>query len=323
MARERNTNLDVLRCVAMLCIVLCHVYQHDKAIVQETATRDFLFLNLIRWHVDVFLCLSGWFGMKFSLKKFGKIWGVMAFYSGISIAIGRFVLGDATPIKIDGGWFGNAYLCLLLIVPFLNAGIEGLLLRGVKLAWMAWFGFAAMITINWISPTAYFGISAWDIHSHTLVNMVYVYFTARIFKLTGLMEHVRGWHVCVAVIVFVGGCLVLGNRRTDYIAPYTVAMAIAMLALFEKFLKVPAWLGRLCVWISPSMFGVYLLHGPTSFGKYFHRVPLRFLVEHGVSPELAIVISAFICFGFCLMLDLFRRYSLRGIIRLNEFRLKN
>ena len=186
--------------------------------------------------------------------------------------------------------------------------------KGAKVAWLAWLGFAVMITINWISPTAYFGISAWDIHSHALVNMVYVYFTARLFKLTGLMEHVRGWHVWVAVVVFVGGCLVLGNWRTDYIAPYTIAMTVAMLALFEKFIKVPAWLGRLCVWMAPSMFGVYLLHGPTSFGKLFHRVPLQFMVEHGFSPELAIVIAAVACFAICLALDLVRRYSLRGIM---------
>ena len=312
--KERNANLDVLRCVAMFAIVLCHVYQHDKAIVPQTSSRDFLFLNLIRWHVDAFLCLSGWFGMKFSLKKFGKIWGLMAFYSVVSIIVGRLIMGAATPIKIDGGWFGNAYLCLLLIVPFLNAGIEGLVARGAKVAWLAWRGFAAMITINWISPTAYFGISAWDIHSHTLVNMVYVYFTARLFKLTGIMECVRGWHVWVAVVVFVGGCLALGNWRTDYIAPYTIAMAIAMLVLFEKFIKVPAWLGRLCVWMAPSMFGVYLLHGPTSFGKLFHCVPLQFLVERGFSPELAIVIAAVACFAICLTLDLLRRYSLRGIM---------
>ena len=144
--------------------------------------------------------------------------------------------------------------------------------------------------------------------------MVYVYFTARLFKMTGIIDCVRMWHVWGAVVVFIGGCLVLGNWRTDYIAPYTIAMALALLVLFEHFIVLPRWLCRLCVWMAPSMFGVYLLHGPTSFGKLFHRVPLQFLVERGFSPELAIVIAAVACFLICLVLDLVRRYSLHGIM---------
>ena len=274
----------------------------------------FLFLNLIRWHVDAFLALSGWFGMKFTLKKFGKLWGLVAFYSLVTILVGRFWRGVKTPFCVDGGWYGNTYLCLLLIVPFLNAGIEGLADKGAKTAWLAWCGFAVMVFFNWISRNCYFGILAWGVYSQTLVNMVFVYFTVRLFRLTNMMEYVKRWHIVATAIVFVLGCLVLGNSRTDYIAPYTIAMALALLVLFEHFIVLPRWLCRLCVWMAPSMFGVYLLHGPTSFGKLFHRVPLQFLVERGFSPELAIVIAAVACFLICLVLDLVRRYSLRGIM---------
>lgn len=313
-AMKRNENLDVFRCLAMFAIVLCHVYQHDKEIVPQSTTRDFLFLNLIRWNVDAFLALSGWFGMKFTLKKFGKIWGLMAFYSVVSILVGRLIMGVTTPIKIDGGWFGNAYLCLLLIVPFLNTGIEGLVGKGVMTAWLAWSGFAAMVFVNWLSRNSYFGILAFDVQSHTLVNMVFVYFTVRLFRLTNMVGRVKRWHLAVAGGAFVVGCVIFGNARTDYIAPYTIAMALALLVFFERFIILPQWLCRVCVWIAPSMFGVYLLHEPSCFGRFFHRVPLQFLVEHGFSPELAIVIAAVACFAICLALDLMRRYSLRGII---------
>lgn len=310
--KKRNANLDVLRCFSMFLVVLVHSYQFGEY-WHASWGLDFLYLLLIRWQVDAFLALSGWFGMKFSLKKFGKLWGLVAFYSVISIVVGRLVMGVATPIKIDGGWFGNAYLCLMLIVPFLNAGIEGLVAKGSKVAWMAWLGFAAMITINWISPTAYFGISAWDIHSHSLVQMVFIYFTVRLFKLTGIIKHVRLWHVLVTMGIFVIGCLVLGTWRTDYIAPYVVAMAVAMLVLFERFLKFPECVGRLCVWMAPSMFGVYLLHG-LSFGKTFLRAPAHYLAGRGVPPALVIFLSAVACFAICFVFDLARRYSLHGII---------
>lgn len=316
---NRNVNLDVFRCLAMFAIVLCHVYQHDTAIVAISPERDFLFRNLIRWAVDAFLCLSGWFGIKFTLKKFGKLWCLVAFYSVVSIVVGRFWMGVPTPIRVDGAWYANTYLCMLLAAPFLNAGIEGLVAKGVKAAWLAWSGFAAMVFINWVSRNCYFGILAWDVYSHTLVNMVFVYFTVRLFRLTNMIEHVKRWHLAVTGVVFVSGCLVLGNSRTDYIAPYTIAMSLALFILFERFIVLPQGLCRLCVWMAPSMFGVYLLHGPTSFGKLFHRVPLQFLVERGFSPELAIVIAAVVCFVICLALDLMRRYA---IIRLKGFKVE-
>ena len=319
---NRNANLDVFRCLAMFAIVLCHVYQHDTAIVAVSPERDFLFRNLIRWAVDAFLCLSGWFGIKFTLKKFGKLWGLVAFYSVVSIVVGRFWMEVPTPIRVDGAWYANTYLCLMLVVPFLNAGIEGLAAKGDRTAWLAWSGFAVMIFINWVSRNCYFGILAWDVYSHTLVNMVFVYFSVRLFRLTNMIEYVKRWHLVAVGGAFVLGCLILGNSRTDYIAPYTIAMALSLFVLFERFIVLPRWLCRLCAWMAPSMFGVYLLHGPTSFGKLFHRVPLQFLVERGFSPELAILIAAVACFVICFLLDLVRRYSLRGIMRFRGFGLK-
>ena len=64
---------------------------------------------------------------------------------------------------------------------------------------------------------------------------------------------------------------------------------------------------RLCVWMARAMFGVYLLHGPSSFGKLFHRVPLRSLVEHGVNPTMSIVLASVTCFVLCFAIELIRR----------------
>ena len=173
----RNYNLDVLRCLAMFAIVVTHVYQHDTALAPCTFVNDLLFLLLIRWHVDVFLSFSGWFGIKFSPQKFLKIWGLVAFYSLISIVVGRCLLHKPTPFKIDGGWFGNAYLCLMLIAPVLNAAIDNLVEKGRKTAWLAWGGVAAVMTICWASQNFYLGIGSWGIMSHSLSQMIYIYLT--------------------------------------------------------------------------------------------------------------------------------------------------
>lgn len=187
--RNRNANLDVFRCLAMFLVVLGHVWQHGGAF-DKTPTNEMLICGGLRWHVDAFLALSGWFVM-----------------------------------------------------------ITGAL----------------------------------------------VFFVCRHGASEALMQ------------------------RVSYLAPHVIAMAVAMLVLFDRFVKCPNWLGRLCVRLAPSMFGIYLLHEPSCFGRIFHRVPLQFLVERGFSPELAILIAAVACFVICFLLDLVRRYSLRGIMRFRGF----
>lgn len=311
MGTQRNASLDALRCFAMLAIVLCHVYQHNTSIVPATSTKDMLFLLLIRWHVDVFVGLSGWFGVKFSAKKFFKIWGLMAFYSVVSIFVGRIVMGNNTPLRIDGGWFGNTYLCFLLVAPFINAAIENLVSKGSRQAWLAWAGFAVMMICNWVSRNCYFGILAWDVFSHSLVQMVFVYFTVRLLRLTDVLHHIRWRHVCIAVLAFVMGCIVFGKARTDYIAPYTIAMAIALIVIFDRYMHFPQWANRAFVRIAPLMFGVYLIHEPSSFGKLFHQIPLSFLIDCGINPIVSIILSAVVCFGVCMSVEVVRKQILR------------
>lgn len=309
---KRNANLDVFRCLAMFLIALWHVYQHG--VYHQTAVAlSIAFYGLTLWHVDAFLALSGWFGIRFSMPKFGRLFALIAFYSAVSILIGRFVLGEPTRIAITGGWYGNTYLCLMLIAPLINAGIDGLRQQGSRALVLAWCGFATVIFVNWLSGNPYVSLTAYDVGPFSLVQMVFVYFTVRVVRLTELSKHIRLWHIGLAVLVFVAGTLVIRGEggRANYLAPHVILMAVAMFILFEKFVRVPAWLGRICVWMAPSMFGVYLLHEVTSFGKAFHRVPVQFLADAGLPPALVIIVSAGICFCICLFVDQIRILVLR------------
>lgn len=301
----RNAGLDVLRCGAMFLIVLQHTFVYCGC--QRCGVLEFLFNLLIIWHVDLFIAFSGWFGMRFSLKKAWKLWGMMAFYSLLSIGVGRMVLHVETPFGITGGWYGNTYLCLLLIVPLLNAGIEGLLSKGSRAAWLAWGGFAFVIFVNWFSRNSYIGLLAYDVTQFTLVQMVFIYFTVRLVRLTGIAEKFRCWQLIGTMVLFVLCAGFVRADRTTYLAPYVIAMAIAVLIVFERYVRIPSWLGRLGVLAAPSMFGVYLLHETTSFGREFFRRPYGIFVDSGCSPGVAVFLSAVVCFVLCVSLDCVRR----------------
>lgn len=298
----RNVSLDVFRCLSMFAIVLGHAYKHRTG-VDASQLMDVVYGLFLMWHVDAFLSLSGWFGVRFAVKKFLKLWCLIAFYSVISILVGRLFLGEVTRLGITGGWYGNTYLCLMLVSPLLNAGVEGLAVKGKKVLAFAWCGFAVVMWVNWLSGNSYLSLVAYDIGPCSLVQMVFVYVTVRVVRLTGLNAHVRLWHLAVILVAFIGGCLILPYNRTNYIAPHVVAMAVALLLFFEKFARIPDWIGRICVWAAPSMFGVYLIHEVSSYGKMFHRMPVEWLLNHGTSPAISIFCGAAFCFLICLMLE--------------------
>lgn len=135
----------------------------------------------------------------------------------------------------------------------------------------------------------------------------------RLIRLTKVYEFIKLRYIALAAVVFLLACLILGRSRTDYIAPYTIAMSISLFMLFERYLRFPNWLCRVCSWAAPSMFGVYLAHGPTSFGKMLHMLPLDFLIQNGVTPSIAIVLSALVCFMVCFIIENIRRYSLVAV----------
>ena len=305
--KERNANLDVFRCLVMFLIVLGHSQQHGAW--SDVRWMNTVFMTFVCWHVDAFLSLSGWFGVRFSCQKFWRLWAVIAFYSAVSIAVGRFVLGEATPLRISGGWYGNTYLCLMLVAPLLNAGIDSLASKGNKHLWSAWAGFAAVIWINWLSRNSYIGMLAYDIQPFSLVQMVFVYFTMRVVRLTNLLQKVRLWHCAFALGAFALGAFA-DFTRTNYLAPYVMIMALAMFILFERFIRLPACVGRLAVWAAPSMFGVYLIHEVSSYGQFLHRVPSRWLSSLGLSPWLCVLGAALFCFVLCIVLDALRRNAI-------------
>lgn len=308
---KRNVNLDVLRCGAMFLIVLEHVYQHGT-FYNISKWFDFAFWTLILWHVDTFIALSGWFGIKFSLKKFARLYGTIAFYSIVSFTVGRYCLGITVPFRITGGWYGNTYLCLMLVVPLLNEGINGLVAKGARFAWYAWLGFAVVMFVNWMSGNSYISLVAYDIGPFSLVQMVFVYFTVRLARLTDVAKMIRWQHIVLVMIFYCCAAVVLPSR-TNYIAPHTIAMAVAMLTLFEKYVKAPKWLEHVAVWAAPSMFGVYLLHEVTCFGKSFHRVPVEWMTRCACPPAMAIVFGAIVCFLACIIVDWLRR-EIAGVI---------
>ena len=73
----RNGNIEAYRCLLMLLIVQYHYA--ELLYPTSNAFWNILFTAFIFWHVDGFVAISGWFGIRFTWNKFLKLWGMITF----------------------------------------------------------------------------------------------------------------------------------------------------------------------------------------------------------------------------------------------------
>lgn len=114
---------------------------------------------------------------------------------------------------------------------------------------------------------------------------------------------------------------------TSYDAPHVWLFAICLVYHFATRVGVPNRMSRLVAFLAPSMFGVYLLHDTTSFGKMLYICPQKWLAANSTLHPIAIIFtSAIICFVICFVADVVRRLLLivihkpveRGLAAIDE-----
>lgn len=139
----RNSSLELLRILCMFFIVFHHFmlncafpkYEVDALNGSDVALGTALTLNgFFCIAVNCFILITGYFGLKFKVRGFFKLFFVCAFYALLGYLlhlyldgshIGRSVL-DYSLFALSNSrwWFINCYLVLFFTAPLLNIGIE-------------------------------------------------------------------------------------------------------------------------------------------------------------------------------------------------------
>lgn len=322
--KVREQGIEFFRCLLMFMIVLYHCTKFG--IFSEcNEWWMFCFTALLLWHVDGFVAISGWFGIRPTLVKFMRLYGVVLFYSIISFGYvtlksGSFALRN---FELTGGWFVGAYLALMMIAPILNAAVDGLVAKSKRVFWSAWALAFAMMTLSWIPGHLFSAVAPSGISGGTIFTFGFVYFTARGLKRV-IEKPVPAW-----IIVYIGtACFLVisvalqvfrsltghslstisTSKLFSYDSPHLIVMAMLMLLFFAYHVKPSARIGRFFAFCGPSMFAIYLLHGPCAFGHSLYIEAQKYIVSHtALHPVAIIVISAVLVWTFCLIVDLMRR----------------
>lgn len=184
---KRNANIELLRCILMFLIVFHHA-SFWGCWKGDCSQHLLIFLGTlaVMWHVDAFVAISGWFGVRFTWRKFFALWSQVAFYSILSILCVWHSGGQLNlkALSVNGGWFASAYFLLMLISPVLNAGVEGLVAKGKEAVISSWKILAIGIVLSSCPIFLITGVGCGASEAISVSLLVFVYASSRLARLT-------------------------------------------------------------------------------------------------------------------------------------------
>lgn len=280
--KKRLSNIEFLRLLAMLYVLIVHADfgTFGAPTVDDFAVRpvgvfvQFWFECFAICCVDVFVLISGWFGIRFSLNKLWTFLFQVVFFS-----LGLFLLAVAiTPEKsltlegvksiflFNGSdyWFIKAYLILMVLAPMLNAFCDYASRRELRTILIAYF--IILMIYGWLEPASVH----FKMNGCTALSFVGLYLLGRYLKmhrpkLTNYNRRIYAVVYVVACLVMFFMCLLflsqgvrvtLDSRLLNYGSPLVILSAVALLLFFSKW----TFANKVVNQAAKSCLAVYLLH---------------------------------------------------------------
>lgn len=335
---KRNPAIELLRCLLMFFIVLSHSAHHGLWHGDESQKiLIFVFTGLLNWHVDGFVAISGLYGIKFSWRKFLRLWGMCAFATGLSVlfSLKTGIGWRPSLLVVNGGWFVGTYMMLMLMAPFLESAIDAIVARGRQAVISTWGLVVVGTVLSWLPVHLLSAVAPSGAGGISFLCMMFVYVTARFAAKLNIKVDIKCFAYVLLLFVACEMLMVAGLEVfysmigkpvrwcseilyvSSYCAPYVWLFGIALVFYFAQHIRLPAAVARVVSFVAPSMLGVYLLHATTSFGDHSYGVIEKFFTEQMKMDVVPSVVSAaVVIYCSCLLLDMFRRGGVLLISRI-------
>lgn len=325
--KVRESNFELLRIIAMLMVLILHadfisLGAPDKSEIMvhpwESAIKVFVEVTCIV-AVNIFVLISGWFGIRISLRGFLKfVFQVLFFSLGIFMVLlmlGKIdfsvrILASCFALVSYGGsyWFIPAYLCLYVISPVLNAFIEYSDQRLTRTVLLSFFLFQTIY--SFLGNGTRFLSCGYSTLSFAGLYILAAYYKKyydlnQVSKRALLIGYLVITMLQTLMYVFFSYKSIDGlcSRITYYSNPLVILSSVSLFLLFSKI----RFTNRFINWMSESCFAVYLLHSsPILFCSYY--IPsIATATDYG--SILCIVVFWFIA---AILIDQLRKVAWRG-----------
>ena len=135
MKHERSSNFELLRLLCIFGILVMHTFAGiDTAASPGNMLANVFANSLFNTGVTCFILLSGYFGIRFDLKKLIGLDLMVIFFTVVgTVALGDFgckdLIKSCIPVLSRRYWFITCYFVLCILAPFLNQMAERLISR--------------------------------------------------------------------------------------------------------------------------------------------------------------------------------------------------
>lgn len=279
--KGRITNIECLRCIAMLFIALNHsiLYIAKYQMKLDTTPVNFLLTDfiypIVYNGVNIFVLISGYFLVKTTRsstnwEKVARLWLSMLFYSVIiyvcAIAFHYKTLNvqelvhTLMPIRYNAYWFMTQYIGLYILSPFLAKWARAMSRKEYQTMLISFFILASVIQLQGLKG------------GFSLVWFLFLFMFAGYMQLweheSNAMKkwsaHAGTMFMATSLLLFVLSLLVNGKQLNIvsywgfYNGPLLFVSSVSFFLFFRKVKESRAI--RVISRLSPYMLGVYLIH---------------------------------------------------------------
>ena len=314
-AKGRIPGIEFYRTLLMFGICMLHsVSQGGNGVGSKIAT------SILLACVCGFVFISGYFGIRFKLSKLVKLYGLGLFAAVVNtcffyhcdpVTCGGFIRRLVYTFK--DYWFLNAYAVLMLMSPLLNLALreihqkEGFYAVVFTMICVIGWSFVAQLPLlrSWLPASA--GLQNYS--GFLFMGIYLLAGTWRVLDFDGKV--MRSWGLAVLISITAIYPLCLGA----YSSPFSIMVAGVCFSKCKR-LALPVWLDRICSFVGPSLFSIYLIH-TNHFGFDTIKAMKSFLTDVGCPYSLSCMGVACLVFITCLAIDMIRRLllsPLRGMV---------
>lgn len=204
----RQSNIELLRLVAMFLVLIIHADFHalgepqlsDFSLAPISSSLRVFFQSMAIVAVNTFVFISGWFGIRVSIKGFCGFLFQCLFFT-----VGTYILALSTGLASLSGagisqclmlstnvWFVKAYIALYILSPVLNVFIERTDKRKIEYVLLAFFIFQSIY--------GWYGSAKFVEQGYSCFSFIGIYLLAAYVKRYGTIIYKSGggdlYHLC-------------------------------------------------------------------------------------------------------------------------------
>lgn len=344
--KGRNLNIEILRIVAMLMVVIGHTLGHSNAVNEANGLMgvilNVVFIMIIP-AVNIYVLISGYFliNAKWDFKRILLLWLQVFFYSvllylvALATGITQFsfsgFLKAFMPISANQYWFARVFWAFSLFAPFVAILLNKLskkqyqLLLAITLIifslWRSFIPFATTVNIEGGNSILWFFVLfaiAGYLRLHTDFKRKNFWLILFIFSsILSVSSHF--------VLSFISNYLGLGGKGTGLFTEYTSITMIGMsVGLFMFFASLPEKnfsknIGKAIMLFSSSTYSVYLIHENIYVKKWLFNLvdPAKWVDTYKFFLYDAIFVAAI--FLLCILIDTLLWKQISKLIKSIDF----